>query len=92
MARSRRYFSVGHQANNHIDLAVYNFGIQEGQLFNEKVYAVFPGCPTIKNGYFTVTEEPGLCIDINEKEAAKYPIKYNGMGTLRKNDGGIIKP
>ncbi|HSU49752.1 MAG TPA: enolase C-terminal domain-like protein, partial [Segetibacter sp.] len=83
---------VGHQANNHIDLAVYNFGIQEGQMFNEKVQAVFPGCPIIKNGYFIVTEEPGLGIDINEKEAAKYPIKYNGMGTLRKNDGGIIKP
>lgn len=83
---------VGHQANNHIDLAIYNFGIQEGQLFNERVQQVFPGCPLIKNGYFVVGEEPGLGIDINEKEAAKYPIKYNGMGTLRKNDGGIIKP
>jgi mannonate dehydratase len=83
---------VGHQANNHIDMAVYNFGIQESQVFSEKVKAVFPGCPTITNGYYTVTEEHGLGIDINEKEAAKYPIKYNGMGTLRKNDGTIIKP
>ncbi len=83
---------VGHQANNHIDLAVYNFGIQEGQIFSEKVQEVFPGCPVIKNGYYIVTEEPGLGIDINEKVAAKYPIKYSGMGTLRKNDGTIIKP
>jgi mannonate dehydratase len=83
---------VGHQANNHIDIAIYNFGIQECQVFNEKVQAVFPGCPVIKNGYYVVTEEPGLGIDINEKEAAKYPIKYQGMGTLRKNDGTIIKP
>lgn len=83
---------VGHQANNHIDLAVYNFGIQEGQLFNDRVKEVFPGTPVIKDGYYIVTEEPGLGIDINEKEAAKYPIKYNGMGTLRKNDGTIIKP
>lgn len=83
---------VGHQANNHIDLAVFNFGIQEGQVFNDKVREVFPGCPVIKNGYYIVTEEPGLGIDINEKEAAKYPIKYSGMNTLRKGDGGIIKP
>ena len=83
---------VGHQANNHIDLAIFNFGIQEGQVFNDKVREVFPGCPVIKNGYYIVTEEPGLGIDINEKEAVKYPIKYAGMNTLRKNDGGIIKP
>jgi mannonate dehydratase len=83
---------VGHQANNHIGLAVYNFGIQEGQIFNERVHAVFPGTPVMKNGYFIVTEEPGLGIDINEKEAAKYPIKFNGMNTLRKGDGTIIKP
>lgn len=83
---------VGHQANNHIDLAVYNFGIQECQVFNEKVQSVFPGCPVVKNGYYIVTDEPGLGIDINEKEAAKYPIKYQGMGTLRKGDGTIIKP
>jgi mannonate dehydratase len=83
---------VGHQANNHIDLAVYNFGIQEGQLFNSRVQEVFPGTPLIKNGYFVVTEEPGLGIDINEKEAAKYPIRHNGMGTIRKYDGTIIKP
>ncbi len=83
---------VGHQANNHIDLAVFNFGIQECQVFNEKVQSVFPGCPIVKNGYYIVTEEPGLGIDINEKEAAKYPIKYQGMGTLRRGDGTIIKP
>ena len=83
---------VGHQANNHIDITVRNFGIQEGQLFNERVHEVFPGCPTITDGHFTVSDEPGLGIDINEKEAAKYPINHRGMGTLRKNDGTIIKP
>lgn len=41
---------VGHQANNHIDLAVYNFGIQEGQLFNEKVHAVFRVVRLLKTG------------------------------------------
>ncbi|MBC7758723.1 MAG: starvation-sensing protein RspA [Phormidesmis sp. FL-bin-119] len=83
---------VGHQANNHIDLAVFNFGIQESQTFNTRVQEVFPGTPVIEKGYYVVTEEPGLGIDINEKEAAKYPIRYNGMGTIRKNDGTIMKP
>jgi len=56
------------------------------------VQEVFPGTPVIEKGYYVVTEEPGLGIDINEKEAAKYPIRYNGMGTIRKNDGTIMKP
>jgi mannonate dehydratase len=83
---------VGHQANNHIDLAVYNFGIQEGQVFPEKVREVFPGCPEIKNGYYIVTETPGLGIDINEKEAAKYPIGTKSNWQVRRNDGTIIRP
>jgi mannonate dehydratase len=70
---------VGHAANAHIDLAVWNFGIQE--------------CPVMKNGYMYVNEAPGLGVDINEKEAAKYPINNKAPGwTVRKNDGTIIRP
>ena len=83
---------VGHAANNSIDIVVFNFGIQESQMFSDRVKEVFPGCPTIKNGYYYVSEEPGLGIDINEKEAAKYPIRARGMNTLRKGDGTILKP
>lgn len=83
---------VGHAANNSIDIAVYNFGIQECQNFNERVREVFPGCPVVKNGYYYVSENPGLGIDVNEKEAAKYPIRARHMNTVRKNDGTIIKP
>jgi len=83
---------VGHAANNSIDIVVYNFGIQESQSFPTRVQEVFPGCPIIKNGYYYVSEEPGLGIDINEKEAAKYPINTNGMGTVRKSDGTLVKP
>ncbi len=83
---------VGHAANNSIDIAVWNFGIQESQMFSDKVKEVFPGCPTIKNGYYQVSESPGLGIDINEKEAAKYPIGTKSRWTVRKNDGTILKP
>jgi mannonate dehydratase len=85
---------VGHAANLHIDLAVWNFGIQEGgYAFSEKEQAVFPGCPTYKDGYLYVNEAPGLGVDVNEKEAAKYPINNQAPGwTVRKKDGTIIKP
>lgn len=84
---------VGHAANAHIDLAVWNFGIQEGKpSFPEKVREVFPGCPTVTNGYMSVNEVPGLGVDINEKEAAKYPIKTESKWQVRSSDGTIITP
>ena len=83
---------VGHAANAHIDLAVWNFGIQESHFWSEKAQAVFPGCQTYRNGYMYINEAPGLGVDINEKEAAKYPIGTKSNWTLRKGDGTIIRP
>ncbi len=86
---------VGHAANAHIDLAVWNFGIQEPHNFSERIREIFPGTPTIKNGYMYVNEAPGLGIDIDEKLAAKYPlpdVQLNNWTQIRKNDGTIIRP
>jgi len=84
---------VGHAAQAHIDLAVWNFGVQEYVHFNEQMTDVFPGTPEVKNGYIYVNENPGLGIDINEKLAAKYPISNNaGKWTLRERNGTIIRP
>jgi mannonate dehydratase len=83
---------VGHAAHAHIDLAVWNFGIQEAGRFSEKLQSVFPGCPTMKNGYMSVNEVPGLGVDINEKEAAKYPIGTKSNWQVRGRDGTIIRP
>jgi mannonate dehydratase len=83
---------VGHAANGHIDLAVWNFGLQESHSFNSKAQEVFPGCPIIKNGYLYVNEAPGLGVDINEAAAAKYPVGTKSNWTVRKRDGTIIKP
>lgn len=83
---------VGHAANAHIDLAVWNFGIQESVLFSDKMKEVFSGCPTMKNGYMSVNEVPGLGVDINEKEAAKYPIGTKSNWQVRKADGTLIRP
>ena len=88
---------VGHAANVHLDLATPNFGIQEARIFTQAEQEVFPGCPTIKNGYYQVTDKPGLGIDLDEKLAAKFPINDDPpfdmhWGNTRRRDGTIVKP
>lgn len=83
---------VGHSAHAHLDLPIWNFGIQESVNFSEKLQSIFSGCPTMKNGYMYVNEVPGLGVDVNEKEAAKYPIGTKSNWQVRRNDGTIIRP
>jgi mannonate dehydratase len=83
---------VGHAAHAHIDFAVWNFGIQEAVSFSDKMLEVFSGCPTMKNGYMSVNEVPGIGVDINEKAAAKYPITTKSNWQVRKQDGTLIRP
>jgi len=85
---------VGHAANAHIDMAVWNFGIQEAVNFSERLLEVFPGAPVMKNGFMHLNDKPGLGVDINEKAAKKYPLpKFNYNWTqLRNNDGTPVRP
>jgi mannonate dehydratase len=84
---------VGHAANCHIDMNIWNFGIQESIFFSDLEKEVFPGTPELKKGYMYVNEAPGLGVDINEKLAAKYPITNNaGKWIIRRRDGTIIRP
>jgi len=83
---------VGHSAHAHLDLPIYNFGIQEAVKFSDKLQTIFSGCPTMKEGYMYVNEAPGLGVDVNEKEAAKYPIGTKSRWQVRRDDGTIIRP
>jgi mannonate dehydratase len=85
---------VGHAANAHLDLAIHNFGIQEAIHFREATREVFPGCPTMKNGYMHVHEAPGWGVDIDEKKAAKYPLPDDPgfWRPIRKRDGSSVPP
>jgi mannonate dehydratase len=88
---------VGHAANVHLDLAIPNFGIQEAHVFTRAEQDVFPGCPVLKDGYYHANDKPGLGIDIDEKLAAKFPIKDDPpfdmhWGNTRRRDGGVVKP
>ena len=81
---------MAHAANIHIDLAARNFGVQEWsgteppnfviqQLKGprEALLDVFPGLPEFRNGYVYANDKPGLGVDIDEAEAAKYPCEKN---------------
>jgi mannonate dehydratase len=88
---------VGHAANLHLDLAVPNFGVQEARQFNQAEQDVFPGCPELKDGALYANDRPGLGIDLDEKLAAKFPIRDDPpfdlhWGNLRRRDGSIAKP
>jgi mannonate dehydratase len=85
---------VGHAANAHIDLAVWNFGIQEAVRFSDLLREIFPGSPTMDNGYMHINEAPGIGVDVNEELAKKYPLppfNYNWT-QLRKKDGTPVRP
>ena len=66
---------VGHAANLHLDLWAPNFGVQEWCRFPELIYEMFPGTPSVRDGYMYPGAGPGLGIDLDEKLAAKYPCK-----------------
>jgi mannonate dehydratase len=87
---------VGHAANLQLDLACWNFGIQEQTLFSERCREVFPGTPEIHDGMMWPNTLPGLGIDINEELAAKYPFpshQYNGAWpAVRRIDGTVVRP
>ena len=92
---------IGHAANLALDLACYNFGIQEFPGFSDRLLEVFRGCPVFKDGYLWASEDPGWGIEVDEKAARKYPFgsfesgqkeEYNGgWGVIRRRDGTVIK-
>ncbi len=88
---------VGHACNIHLDLAIPNFGIQEGRDFSQAERDVFPGAPELKDGYFHVSDRPGFGVDLDEKLAAKFPISDDPpfpyrWGNVRRKDGTVVKP
>ena len=69
---------VGHAVNLHLDLASYNFGIQEQHVFSDTLRELFPGAPEIKGGYMYSNDKPGLGIDVDEKSRREVPVHFAG--------------
>ncbi|MBE5990705.1 MAG: starvation-sensing protein RspA, partial [Paenibacillaceae bacterium] len=98
---------IAHAANIHLDLSAPNFGVQEWSGIEPPNFViqdlkgprgalleVFPGLPEFMDGYVYANDKPGLGVDINEKEAAKYPCE-NTVVTwtqTRRRDGALQTP
>jgi mannonate dehydratase len=88
---------VGHTAQLHLDLASYNFGVQEGGVIRGVEAEIFTGCAAYKDGFLWAGDAPGWGIEVNEELAAKYPFRdgpdhlNGGWGEIRRYDGTIIK-
>ena len=87
---------VGHAANLHLDLAVPNFGIQEGYLSPERTREVFPGTPEIRDGMLWANDRPGLGIYNDETAPARYPFPEHPLNgawpPVRLPDGTVQRP
>ena len=98
---------LAHAANIHIDLAAPNFGVQEWSGIEPPNYViqdlkgpegalleVFPGLPEFRDGYVYANDLPGLGVDINEKEADKYPCdpSVTVWTQTRRRDGALQTP
>lgn len=99
---------VAHAANIHIDLTIENFGIQEWSGIEPPNFIledlngvkgalleVFPGMPEYGgDGFVYANEKPGLGIDFNVKEAAKYPCRIGTTNwtQTRRTDGSLVSP
>jgi mannonate dehydratase len=92
---------IGHAGNVALDLASWNFGVQEYSPFGDELREVFSGCPEMKDGYLYASEAPGWGIEVDERAAARFPFgtgetgereRLNGgWGEIRRRDGTIIK-
>lgn len=98
---------LAHAANIHIDLAAPNFGVQEWSGIEPPNFViqelkgprgalleVFPGLPEYRNGYVYANDKPGLGVDLDEAQAAKYPCE-NTVTTwtqTRRRDGSLQTP
>jgi mannonate dehydratase len=81
----------------HLDMASWNFGIQEENWFTPEELEAFPGHPVLEHGYMYLSDKPGLGIDIDEKKAAALVDRERArrpryVAEDRKADGTVIRP
>jgi len=78
---------ISHLANAHVSLSVPNFGIQECTVnWPPAVHEVFSAMPTFEDGSVNVGDKPGLGVEVNETQAAKYPYLRRFRPTIRRDD------
>ncbi|MFI3116242.1 MAG: enolase C-terminal domain-like protein [Clostridia bacterium] len=87
---------VGHAVNVHLGLASHNTGIQEwtGGMDKPILQEAFPGMPTVKNGYVSVSDKPGLGIEVDMEVIKKHPPTHDVplWTQTRHVDGTVCTP
>lgn len=74
----------------HFDLSIPNFGIQEYMRHTAETDAVFPHAYAFADGLLHPGDEPGLGVDIDIDEAAKYPYEPAYLPVNRLEDGTMF--
>ena len=66
---------VGAIAEMHLGAAIVNFEIQEyhAEYYDDHYFSVFPGFPRQREGVCTLSDAPGLGLQIDEDELAAHP-------------------
>jgi mannonate dehydratase len=87
---------VNQMAAAHLDMATWNFGIQEENHFRLEELDIFPGHAVLEGGYLYPNDRPGLGIDIDEDGAAALlgasPIAPRAIRHDRRTDGTVVRP
>lgn len=87
---------IGHAAGLAVDASSRAFGIQESIVYPDALRDVFPGAPVLENGAFAIPQSPGIGVELDETEAAKYPVPdpltYETWSLLRREDGSPTRP
>ncbi len=81
---------------DHVDISSPAFGIQEQDHFPDIVRRHSAGHPGHLGGYMYWSGKPGLGIEVDEKIAAKHPLKPIPDGATwpleHAPDGAVVKP
>ncbi|HLG50105.1 MAG TPA: enolase C-terminal domain-like protein [Chloroflexota bacterium] len=88
---------VNQAAAMHLDLASWNFGIQEENHFRPEELEVFPGHAVLEHGYLYPNDRPGLGVDIDEEKARQLlqpdlARRVFSMAEDRRADGTVVRP
>ncbi len=77
-------------AQAHLNVWAPNFGIQEYLVLGTpECDALFPSDHTLENGMFLVSDEPGLGVDFDEKQAQRYQYAAGSHPVVRLQDGTL---
>jgi mannonate dehydratase len=87
---------VNQMAAVHLDMASWNFGIQEENDFRPEEKELFPGHAVLEGGYIYPNDKPGLGIDfdVDKAQALVDPARVvpHPYWSDRRADGTVVRP